>query len=70
MVRSNSLKKNLKLFIVTLLIFSIGLFFGELLLDIILEDKRDLLKIEVRDSFLTAIIVAILVVIGNKSLKK
>lgn len=70
MVRSKNLKKNLKLFIVTLLIFSIGLFFGELLLDTILEDKRDLLKIEVRDSFLTAIIVAILVVIGNKSLKK
>lgn len=70
MVGSSKLRKNLKIFIFILLVFSVGLFFGELLLDGIIGEKRDILKVEIRDSFLTALIVAILVVIGNKSLKK
>jgi hypothetical protein len=51
------------------LIFSFFLFFGEWLIDLVINGKRESLRIEIRDSILTSIIVGILVVIGNNSLK-
>tara|TARA_B110001450_G_scaffold255526_1_gene283327 strand:- start:2669 stop:2887 length:219 start_codon:yes stop_codon:yes gene_type:complete len=69
MVKENIMKNKFKLFFFILVIFSFGLFFGEFLLDTIINSERDSLRIEIRDSFLTAIIVSLLVTIGYKSLK-
>ncbi len=69
MVKESIMKNKFKLFFFILIIFSFGLFFGEFLLDTIINSERDSLKIEIRDSVLTAIIVSLLITIGYKSLK-
>ena len=69
MVKESIMKNKFKLFFFILVIFSFGLFFGEFLLDTIINSERDSLKIEIRDSVLTAIIVSLLVTVGYKSLK-
>jgi|TARA_B110000240_G_C13470123_1_gene440564 hypothetical protein len=68
-VKENIMKNKFKLFLVILVIFSFGLFFGEFLLDTIINSERDSLNIEIRDSVLTAIIVSLLITVGYKSLK-
>ncbi len=64
------MKKIVKRIIFLWAVFSIGLFFGEWLLDIVLNNKRDIIKVEAIESVIIGLIVAILIVIGNKSLKK
>lgn len=57
-------------FIIFWVIFSVGLFFGEWLLDVILNSKRDTIREEALDAVLVGLIVAFLLVIQHKSLKK
>ncbi len=64
------MKKLIIKFVFLFSVFSIGLFFGEWLLDVILNSKRDTIKIEAMESVIIGFIVALLIVIGNKSLKK
>ncbi|MCG1035063.1 hypothetical protein [Polaribacter sargassicola] len=54
------------LFIILFVIFSIGLFFGELLLDTLINDKRDALKTEIIDAIFTGFICSCGFLIGSK----
>lgn len=62
--------KGAKAFILFWVVFSTGLFFGEWLLDVILNSKRDTISGEARDAVLVGLIVAFLLVVQQKSLKK
>ena len=64
------MKAIIKKFVFLWMVFAIGLFFGEWLLDVIINSKRDIIKTEVMESIIIGLIVAILIIIGNKSLRK
>ncbi len=54
------MKKKIRKFLFYFAAFSIGLFFGEWLLDIIINSSRSAVKIEIFESIIIAFIVAIL----------
>lgn len=64
------MKRVLKRFLFIWVTFSVGLFFGEWLLDVIFNSERTSLKIEIMESVIIGLIVAVLMIIGNKSLRK
>lgn len=64
------MKKKIKIFFILWAIFSVGLFWGEWLLDIVFHSKRDILKIEIMESVIIGFLVASFWIIGNKSLHK
>jgi len=64
------MKKIVITFLILFGVFSIGLFFGEWLIDKIFDSSRDSLKIEIIQSILIGCLVALLFVFGSKSLKK
>lgn len=64
------MKKRIIRFVILFSIFSAGLFLGEWLLDIILKSNRDTLKVEAMESLIIGLIVALLMVFGNTSLKQ
>lgn len=64
------MKRVIKRFLFIWVIFSVGLFFGEWLLDILFNSERNSLKIEIIECVIIGLIVAVLMIIGNKSLRK
>jgi high-affinity Fe2+/Pb2+ permease len=57
-------------YIILFFVFSIGLFLGEWLLDIVISSTRNDLREELIESIVIGAIVAILFVLGNKSLRE
>ncbi len=63
------MKNKIKTFILLFIVFSLGLFFGELFLDIFFGNDTELLSKRIRDSILKGLIVSILFLIGSRALK-
>ena len=55
----------IKKFLFLWIFFSVGMFFGEWLLDIILKSERDTIKIEALESIIIGLIVALLIMVNN-----
>jgi high-affinity Fe2+/Pb2+ permease len=64
------MKNAFRNYIILFFVFSIGLFLGEWLLDIVISSTRNDLREELIESIVIGAIVAILFVLGNKSLRE
>jgi hypothetical protein len=64
------MERSIVKFVFLFLIFSIGLFLGEWLLDIVLNSARDSFRVEARQSATIGFIVALLMVLNTSLPKK
>ncbi|WP_321348717.1 hypothetical protein [uncultured Draconibacterium sp.] len=55
----------IKKFLFFWIFFSVGMFFGEWLLDIVLKIERDTIKIEALESIIIGLVIALLIMINN-----
>ncbi len=64
------MKRIIRNFIALWLVFSIGLFLGEWLFDTALHLYRNVLKVEIIEAVFTGLLVSLLMMAGNKALRR